>query len=199
MSTPPCPGPVPAPACLGVYLSNREVGLAVIRGHQVVHDGVLNLRKLASDVARERRFRQFVKVLVDEHDVRAIAVVEPDREEPSVVVRNQRTWLASLARLHWMPLKLFGSTDVCTHLRPERPSLRGMTESLVRRFPELASKAHQGRRSSAPPNGPREIASRVAARIRTERERYWSHMFVALGGAVLWNERCQLTHDHAAL
>jgi hypothetical protein len=169
----------PTAVCLGLALTTRDLGLAVTSPNQLFATRVINLRKLVSDEARERRFAQVLDQALATYPVTRLAVVLPERPSPPPPrVATQHTRLVEVSRERALPLTTKTAQDVKTAFTDQdapHASHRTLTAALVARFPELAAKApHLA--PPAPGFRPR--------RLRTNKERYWSRMFLALGGAL---------------
>mgnify|MGYP000132329275 CR=1 FL=1 len=159
------------PACLGLCLGAREVGQAAATVNELLSESVLNIRKIASDTGKERRFRQTVERAITQLGVERIAVVRPVGEVARhVVVKAQELVLDEVADRTGVIVTYRDADDVRkAHLTDHslRPSNQRLARELVKRYPELEARLSEG------------------TRARTGKERYWSRMFLALGAALI--------------
>lgn len=175
------PNPPTTPTCLGILLGAREVGVAVATREHLLHDGVVNLRKLTSREGREARFRQAMAARLDRFPVTRVAVTRPlgVLHDPGLV-DAERAWLADECRRRGLALHAYDTRAVradpasAGRLRTHRV----LAEQLAARFPELAGKCPTYRTTPA---------SGVPARAR-----YWFRMFLALATALCDLDRALL-------
>jgi len=174
-------------ACLGLCLGPREVGRAVVSLHQLEDHGVLNIRKIPSAEGKERRFRQVVERAIRLNEVTRLLVVVPSEtaaRHPTVVA--QRLVLQDLGEAYRLQLEEVEPARIREEYLDDdslRPSNRRLAAELIRQFPELV-RLRAGRSVEQSPQ------------IRTGKERYWSRLFLALGGALLVLRR-ELVSNHA--
>lgn len=171
--------PVVAPrrrdTCLGIHLGHREVGLAVVTRERLIDAHVLTIRKIPSMDGRERRLRQVIVTLIAETGVTTIAIVEPPRRRGDngslvAVVHDE-------AKRRALPVEEVAAECLRTTYTATgaRPSNRAVGLCLVGRFPEL--------RRCVDPAAPVVPGARV--RTRSDRERYFGRMFLALAAALV--------------
>lgn len=171
--------------CLGLTLSAREVGLAVVSREHLVRDGVMNLKKLPSDAGKERRFQQVMVGLLDEFRPGHLSIIRPPLpSQARPLIRTERLFLQTEAARRGIVFRELDPEEVKRTLVPRqaRATLRELAAELARRFPELRPRSPL---ETQPPGALHlpELADRTR-RVRTDKERYWSRMFLALGGAV---------------
>lgn len=169
---------------LGVLLSSREIGLAVVSGDRLLEFGVTNLRKLRSREAREQRARRAIERLIDDYGVSRVARVIPDRSlDPTGLVASELAWLEAEATRRSLPLRAYQAADVRRAIvAPDaRATNRSVAEAIGRRFEALSRytpSAHPAAGSALVP----ELATRRSC-VPTNRERYWARVFLAAGAA----------------
>lgn len=177
------PQSVPGTA-LGVLLSSREVGLAVIAGNRLLEFGVTNLRKLRSREAREQRVRRAIERLIDDYAVARIARAIPDRPlDPTGLVAAEAAWLEDACARRGLPLHAYPAADIRRALVPahHRATNRTVADAIADRFDALRQYTPSGRPAPGAELVP-ELATRRSA-VPTNRERYWTRVFLAAGAA----------------
>lgn len=176
---------------LGVLLSAREIGLAIVRENRLLEFGVTNLRKLQSRETKEQRARRAIEQLLDEYTVTRIARAVPDRDlDPSGVVTAEFAWLEAEALRRNLQLHAYQASDIRRALvgSGRRATNRTVSEAIALRYQALSKYA-----PSAQPAAGSNLVPELAARRSTmpnNRERYWTRVFLAAGAAAYDLDLC---------
>ena len=122
-------------ATLGLCLGAGRVGIAVLAAEHLVHLRVLNLRKLPTSSAKEQRFAERVRALLECYPVTRLALVGPEGL-PAPFLEVQQLVLDALLHDRDVPLAEYSAAEVKRSLVPEgsRPTGRALAEALAQRF-----------------------------------------------------------------
>lgn len=185
----PAPPRHPSGLCLGLRLSNREIGYALATRTDVLDFGVLNIRKLHSATARQTRFQQVIGQLLDRQGPDQLALLAPLPHQASQpLIQSFQTWLVQVTNEHRIPLHTIEPSVLKPRYRttPAQPiTHRFIAQQLCRRFPAL----HALTPPDPPPpaRGALQPGQTVTFRQQQRAEaktRYWNQMFLALAAAV---------------
>ena len=169
--------------CLGVTLSAREVGYALMAGDNLYAHGVLSLRKIPSHEGRERRFRQAIGKLLDHGEPSHVVLVRfrVPGPEAEALLAIEHDALTREATARGATLVELSADQVRERLLPQgqRRSTRALADFLTKRFPCL----WRGTLAATPL--PYDARWAPATRLRTSREAYWRGMYLAAGACLL--------------
>jgi hypothetical protein len=158
-----------------VVIGAREVGVAVVTRERLLHGRVLNVRKIRSAAARERRFAQVLDDVLEHGAPGHLVVVVPKDLD-----QTREAQLASLARIaahRGLARVDLRAPDVRRGFAPVATT-RALSQALCERYPTLAPRV---------PVSTALLSGRAAP--RSERERYWTPLFLAVGAAALVLDR----------
>lgn len=167
---------------LGVCLGHRDIGVALTTREHLVRTQVVGLRRHAP-TSRASRAVTAIGNLLTAYEPSRIALVLIDAMTGSELVAQLDGWLRDHAALRGMTVAAYRADVVRTALVPEgtRPTNRDLAHTLAERHPEL--------QPLAPKPRPETIASENGswtprAPLPTPRERYFTRLFLAVGGAL---------------
>lgn len=185
-ATPPPPPPSPSvtEVCLGLHLAHREIGNVVTTRDNLLRYGVLNIRKVHSQEAKEARFRRLVDYLYRTYTPHAVVIVQPIAEQENTPLMVAfRSWLSSYCLKRNVPLHVVDRDTVKAWAsgRDVKATHRQVARKLAQRHPELQKLLPA---IEEPVHGELvPAAARPSSALVTARERYWSGMFLALAAA----------------
>lgn len=172
--------------CLGLLLGAREVGYGLLSQNDLLRYGVLNIRKIQSQEAKEARFRQIVLRYLDQEGCRQVAVVRPlSGRSGHPLIASMLTWLESESARRGVSLEMVEREQVKLAIVPSvnLPTGRRLAQTLALRFPELqqvvADTVTSALRDETTPS---PMPHRLP--LPSAKERYWSQMFLAVAAGL---------------